>query len=321
MTSRLVIGTRGSALARRQTAWVARALVARHAQLEIEERVIATAGDLDREAPIDASGERGVFVRALEGALLAQEIDVAVHSLKDMPTEQPGGLRIAAVPPRHDPRDALLTRDGHSLAELPHGARVGTGSPRRRAQLLHVRPDLRFVALRGNVDTRVKRVADGELDAVVLALAGIERLGISSVGIAPLPVAGCLPAAGQGALAVEVREEDEATRDLVEPLHDAHAGAAALAERAFLRRLGGGCLAPATAYARVSGTRLLVDALVARLDGRILLGEREHGPLERAEEIGSRLAERLIGAGARALLDGARAGLTESGRPSGHAPA
>ena len=251
-----------------------------------------------------AGVNRGVFVRRLERALLDGEIDLAVHSLKDMPTEQPEGLKIAAVLERHDPRDAILSTAGWGLAELPAGCVVGTGSPRRSCQLLHARPDLQIRPICGNVDTRVLKLQNGEYDALVLALAGIERLGIDSVPAHPLEIGECVPAVGQGALAIETREADSATNDLVATLNHERSAARVRAERAFLRRLGGGCLAPATAYAHIEEDRLHIEALVGSLDGRTLLIGRESGTLDGAETFSSRLAERLVVEGAESLLDG-----------------
>jgi len=249
--ARLVLGTRGSALALWQARHVAERLRRVHPELTIEERIIRTEGDIQQQAPLGAS-DVGVFVRRIEEALLAEEIDFAVHSLKDLPTTQPDGLRIAAVPRRHDPRDALISERGWSVDELPRGARVGTGSLRRRTQLLHRRPDLKLLPVRGNIDTRIRKLRDGEFDALVLALAGIERLGLRDVPLQPIDTERCLPAVGQGALAIETRDTDRRTTGLVAVLDDPVAREEVEAERAFLRRLGGGCLAPATGFARVA---------------------------------------------------------------------
>lgn len=310
--ARVVIGTRGSALALWQARHVAGLLRARHGDLEIEERIIQSEGDLDTTGAIPSLGSTGVFVRRLEQSLLAGEIDLAVHSLKDLPSDQPTGLLVAAVPERHDARDALVAREACELADLPAGTLVGTGSPRRRAQLLHARPDLDIRPIRGNVDTRVRKLREGEVGALVLALAGVERLGIGGVGVRPIDPSVCLPAVGQGALAIEARVEDRGTRALVETLNHAASLAAVTAERAFFRRLGGGCQAPAGAFARFENERFVVEAVVADPDGRALLIERDTGSESAAHEIGARLAERLIVAGARRMLDAARGGVSES---------
>jgi hydroxymethylbilane synthase len=254
-----------------------------------------------------ALGTVGVFVKRIEEALLADEIDLAVHSLKDMPTEQPEGLTIAAVPERHDARDALISVEGWKLDQVPSGTRVGTGSPRRRCQLLHFRPDLKVVPIRGNVDTRLTKLEKGEVGAVVLAVAGLERLGLDRLPMQPIAIDVCLPAVGQGALAVEIRADDPRSADLVASLNHAPSMARVEAERAFLRRLGGGCLAPATAYARITNDRLHVEAIVGDPDGRALLLERESGEVSDATEIGERLAKRLLVAGASRILSEARA--------------
>jgi hydroxymethylbilane synthase len=305
----IVIGTRGSALALWQARHVAALLRAHHPGLDVEQRVIASAADEDPRSPIAEIGSTGVFVRRLEQALAAGQVDLAVHSLKDMPSDTPTGLVIAAVPERHDPRDALVSRAGYAaLGDLPRGAAVGTGSVRRQSLLAHVRPDLRFVALRGNVDTRVDRLRGGECEALVLALAGLERLAIGGVGIAPLSIDVCVPAVGQGALALETRMDDRRTRALVEPLGHAASVAAVSAERAFLRRLGGGCHVPAAALAQPDGEgRLAVRAVVAALDGGVVLGECETGEPAAAALIGARLAERLLVGGGERLLASARA--------------
>ena len=306
MPRRLTIGTRGSALARWQAGHVADLLRTRHAGLVVEERIVESDGDLHQSTPISALGPTGVFVRRLEEALLGEEVDLAVHSLKDMPTEQPDGLTIAAALERHDPRDALVSPEGWTLDELPAGTVVGTGSPRRRCQLLHRRPDLDVVPIRGNLDTRVRKLQNGEVGALVLALAGLQRLGLDSVPARPLDIATCLPAVGQGALAVEIRETDVSTAGLVEALNYAGTWACASAERAFLRRLGGGCLAPASAMARIERDQLHVEAIVGDPDGHSMLLERESGEVECAPMIGARLAERLLVAGARRILSEAR---------------
>jgi hydroxymethylbilane synthase len=306
MPPRIVLGTRGSRLALWQASKVARLLGEAHPGIVVETRIVSTDGDLAPDDPVVELGERGVFVRQLERELGAGTIDAAVHSLKDMPARLPDGCALGAVPHRHDPRDALVSLEGFDLDGLPRGAVVGTGSPRRRSALLHARPDLRIVPVRGNVDTRVQRLAEGRLDALVLALAGVERLGLAGVSCVPLPASRCLPAAGQGAIGVEVREGDEATRSLVGPLDHPSTSACCRAERAFLSELGGGCLAPATCHATIADGRMLVEAVVGDPDGRVLLWEREIGVPEEGLRIGARIARRLRRAGAAELLARAR---------------
>jgi hydroxymethylbilane synthase len=306
--SRVVIGTRGSALARCQTGQIAARLRERHPGLTVDERILKTEGDELQHGPgaVAALGTVGVFVRRIEQALLDGEVDLAVHSLKDMPTEQPDGLIVAAVPERHDARDALISREGWTLDEIPPGKVVGTGSVRRRCQLLHHRPDLEVVPIRGNIDTRMRKLQNGEVAALVLATAGIERLGLDSLPMQRLASSVCVPAVGQGALALEIREEDEETAKLVEALNHPPSMARVEAERAFLRRLGGGCLAPATAHARIVDNRLHVEAVVGDPEGRALLFERESGDIDDGTIIGARLAERLLVAGAEQILSDVR---------------
>ena len=311
----IVLGTRGSALALWQARYVAARLRDRDPDLVVRERIIKTEGDRQQTAPLGAS-DVGVFVRRIEDELAAGRIDLAVHSLKDMPTTQPEGLVVAAVPERHDPRDALLTPQGMTFAELPAGTLIGTGSYRRRAQLLHARPDLGTVPLRGNLDTRIRRLAEGRCGAIVLAVAGLERLGLDTMPWRPIDETVCLPAVGQGALGIETRTGDRATRERVAELDHGPSHAAVRAERAFLAELGGGCLAPATGFARVTGGRLTIEAAVGDPDGRRLLRDRDGGAAADAESIGRRLARRMIEAGASALLEAARGASPERNAPT-----
>lgn len=308
MSTRLTIGTRGSALARWQASHVGEMLRSLHPGLVVEERIIDSDGDLQDSRPISLLGSTGVFVRRLETALLGRDVDLAVHSLKDMPTEQPDGLTIAAVPERADPRDALVSVAGWTLDEVPPGTVVGTGSPRRRSHLLHRRADLELRPIRGNLGTRVAKLRDGEFGALVLAMAGLQRLGTDSVAVQPLELGNCLPAPGQGALGIEIRESDTRVAELVQPLNHTGAWACTLAERAFLRRLGGGCLAPASAFARIEDGSLHLEGAVGEPDGESILLEREHGEVELAATIGARLAERLLVAGAERILSETRTG-------------
>jgi hydroxymethylbilane synthase len=298
----LVIGTRGSALALWQARHIASLLKDAHPDLETAERIIKTEGDIRQHGPLGA-GERGVFVRAIEAELLEGRIDLAVHSMKDLPTSQPEGLVIAAVPGRADPRDALLSREGWTFEELPPGSVVATGSFRRRAQLLHARPDLRTEPVRGNVDSRVKKLCSGSFDALALALAGVRRLGIDQVPCQEIDPAVCLPAVGQGALAVETREGDGALLDLVKAIEHLESRSAVEAERAFLRRLGGGCLAPATAHATVDDGLLRIEAVVGDPDGTELMRDGDAGGTHESAALGSGLAARMLERGAGRLLE------------------
>jgi hydroxymethylbilane synthase len=301
----LVLGTRGSALALWQARHVAERLRRGHPGLTIEERIIRTEGDIQQTEPLQA-GDRGVFVRRIEQALLSGEIDLAVHSLKDLPTGQPEGLVVAAVPERHDPRDALLSAEGWEFSELPPRTVLATGSFRRRTQLLHARSDLRTVPVRGNVDSRVRKLREGRYGALVLALAGLQRLGIDAVPIRPIDPAICLPAVGQGALAVEVRRDDAETRSRVALLEHRPSRLEVEAERSFLRVLGGGCLAPATGFARIEGDRMRVEAVVGDPDGVELMRDSEEGPSEEGPALGASLAARMLEGGAARLLERSR---------------
>ena len=301
----LRLGTRGSALALWQSRHVAGRLEAAHTGLTVELQVIKTEGDRHVEAALEVIGGKGLFVKEIEEALLEGRVDLAVHSMKDMPTEQPAGLSFGAVPLRHDSRDALLTTDGRDLPELAAGTDVATGSPRRRSQLLHARPDLRMIQVRGNVDTRVRKLREGRFGAMVLAVAGIERLGID-VPRRPLPLSVCIPAVGQGALAIETRSDDARVRRLVGVLDHGDTARAVAAERAFLHRLGGGCLAPAAAHARAVEGLLHMDAMVGDTDGSRVLRDAIDGAAADAERLGESLAERLLSAGGDAILRAAR---------------
>ncbi len=296
----LRVGTRASSLARAQTRLVTDRLQARGWAVELVE--IRTGGDraqLDRSLPL----ARGVFVRELEAALLDRRIDLAVHSAKDLPTEETPGLLLAAMPPRGDPRDALVSRRRVELADLPAGARVGTESPRRRAFLLLERPDLRIVSIRGNVDTRLARMEGGACDALVLAKAGLDRLGVADrIGEAFEPER-MLPAVGQGALAVQART-GEPWLDELAWLDDPETRHAVAAERSFLKAMGGGCRAPFAAHARLDAGQLLVSGAALDPDGRDIVRDATCGPLERAVELGGSLAESLMERGAAALAAG-----------------
>ena len=298
----LLIGTRGSRLARIQAETVREMLSSLHPDRAWLLREIRSEGDVQRQASLASIGGRGVFVKALEEKLLAGEIDLAVHSLKDMPTQLATGLEMGAVLPREDARDALVSRDGPTLDDLPKGAVVGTGSARRRAQLLAYRNDLVTQDVRGNVDTRLRKLKRGDYDALIVAAAALIRLRRTSAINQYLPPALMLPAVGQGALAVEVRQSDEEVRGLVRPLSHLPTEEAVRAERAFLSALGGGCAVPIAAHAAVADGRLNLQGLVADLDGRKVIRESLSGsPLE-AEDIGRRLADRILSQGAAQIL-------------------
>jgi len=298
--SRLRLGTRASPLARVQAEGVRAALAARHPGLTVELVFVRTTGDRVT-GPLAAAGGKGLFVKEIEEALLDGRIDAGVHSMKDVPARLAAGLVIGAVPERADARDVLIGGDG-GLAGLPPGARIGTASPRRRAQLLAHRPDLVVVLLRGNVDTRLRKWRAGEVDALLLAAAGLARLGISEPAAQPLPVDEFLPAVGQGALALECRADDGATRALLAAVDQPAAATPVAAERAFLAAVGGDCNSAIAAHATLAGGRLTLRALVTDPDGRRRLEERDTAPAADAEALGRTVATRLLAAGAAALM-------------------
>ena len=295
MASSLIIGTRGSKLALVQAHSVARALEAAKGGLSVQVRVLKTKGDADRSASLDTFGGEGVFVKELERALVSGEIDMAVHSLKDLPTSLPDGLAIAAVPERVDVRDALISRDGACLDELPSSALVATGSPRRRSQLQHYRPDLRFSGIRGNIDTRLKKLEEPDgPDAIVLAVAGLQRLGWNDRISEILPPEVCMPAVGQAALAIETREDDHSTLEAARRIEDLPARQAVMAERSFLYRIGGGCHTPVGAWGRIRDDYLELDAVLAADDGSWIARHGLRGLPEEGPELGRRLAEAVM---------------------------
>lgn len=300
-----IVGTRGSALALTQTGFVVEALRRAHPGVRFETRTIHTEGDRSVASLSDIGG-RGVFVIEIERALLDREIDIAVHSLKDLPADETSGLAISAVYEREDPRDVLVSRNGLALDRLPAGAVVGTGSPRRAAQVMAARPDLAIADIRGNVDTRLRKVTDGAYDATVLAAAGLRRLGWLDRATQVFETEQMLPAVGQGALAVQTRADDGDAVTAVSALDHPATRAAVTAERAFERRLGGGCHAAIAAYGViVAGERLYLRGLVGDATGAILRAEIE-GESAGAEALGITLAERLIEQGAGAMLEAAR---------------
>ncbi|HZP38311.1 MAG TPA: hydroxymethylbilane synthase [Methylomirabilota bacterium] len=298
---RVRLGTRGSRLALVQCEQVAAALRAHGARPETV--VIRTTGDRLAHAALADFGGKALFVKEIEEALLAGRIDVGVHSLKDMPGVLPAGLVLAAFPAREDPADVLLSRSPGGWDALPARARVGTSSPRRRALILARRADLRPEPIRGNVETRIGKLAAGEYDATVLAAAGLRRLGLAPEHLTPLPVDEFVPAVGQGILAVEAREADRELLELLGRLDDTRSRSEALAERALLRRLGADCHTPVAGHARHEGAMLVVTGVVASVDGGTVLRARVAGAPAEAVGLGTAAAEELIAQGARALLD------------------
>ena len=299
---RVVIGTRGSALALWQADHIAALLRAAHPGLVVERSIIVTTGDRTPQGPLWEAGGKAVWVKEIETALLAGEVDLAVHSLKDVPAELAPGLVLAAIPPRADVRDALVSRDGATLAALPADARVGTTSLRRICQVKALRPDLRLVPLRGNLDTRLRKVADGQVDAAILACAGLDRLGLSHRIAERIPVERMLPAIGQGALALETRSADERMRVLCRALASEDAEITVSAERALLQRLGAGCRTPVAGTARLQQGKLEVWGLVGRPDGATMLHEQVAGSPSAAAALGRSLAEALLARGADRIL-------------------
>jgi hydroxymethylbilane synthase len=299
------IGTRRSALARWQADWVADALRARGANVVLVP--IVTRGDTDQAQPLGAIGGDGLFTKELQRALLADEIDLAVHSLKDLPTEHVPGLIVAATPERAPTADALVSRDSSLLADLPAGAKIGTGSLRRRAQLWHARSDLAMHNIRGNVDTRLRKLEQGEYDAIVLAEAGLTRLGLDGRITERLASPLMLPAVGQGALGLECREQDAETRAALAGLDHAATHFAVLAERALMRELAGGCLAPIAALGTVGANgQLQLSAVVLSGDGKTRLAAEGVAPTADAEALGQRVAKQLAAQGALELIDAVR---------------
>ena len=299
--TRIRIGTRGSALALAQSNWVKAQLTRDHPELEVELRIIKTRGDRLIDTPIQDLGGKGVFTKEIEEALLRGEIDLAVHSMKDLPTELPAGLVIAAMPKREDPRDALVTREKGTVGDLPPGTTIGTGSLRRRAQLRHYRRDLSIVPIRGNVDTRLRKLDEGQVDALVLAAAGLKRIGRADRVAEYLADEVCVSAVAQGALGIESRAEDP-IREQLAFLHDPATCSEVAAERALLDRLGGDCHVPIGARARLAGGELRLIGVVANPDGSRLCRGEIHGDGGAAAELGRRLAEELLKQGAGALL-------------------
>ncbi|PIU56105.1 MAG: hydroxymethylbilane synthase [Chloroflexi bacterium CG07_land_8_20_14_0_80_51_10] len=299
----IVIGSRGSKLALVQSRFVLAELSKIHPDQRFELLEISTAGDRNWEIPLEGLGGAGVFVKELEDALLRGEIDLAVHSLKDMLTTLPEGLRLAAVPERVDPRDVLVSRSG-MLAEIPAGAKIGTGSQRRAIQIRAQRPDIEICGLRGNIETRIKRVSPEGLDGIIMAAAALIRLGMEDRITEYLPPETFVPAVGQGALGVEIRADDTHTAEIVAPLNHEPTRQAVTAERQFLKAMGGGCRAPIAASGTIADGSLSLSGMVASPDGSEILSAEVAGVLSAPEEAGDRLAQEMIGLGANDLLAG-----------------
>jgi hydroxymethylbilane synthase len=298
----LKIGTRGSKLALAQSEWVRAKVETKNPDVRVELVKIKTKGDKILDSPLSLIGGKGLFVKEIEDALLRKEVDAAVHSMKDVPSDLPVGLHIAVFPEREDPRDAYVSRDFKRFEDLPLEASVGTSSLRRSAQLLNRRPDLHVVPLRGNVDTRLRRMESGDLQAVILAAAGLQRLDLSDHVNQFFAVDRMLPAIGQGALGIEIREDDDPVRDLLGFLNHETTAVTVRAERAFLKRLEGGCQVPIAGHAKMEGEGIFIQGLVAELDGSRIIRDEARGQADDPETLGTRLAEDLLHAGAGDIL-------------------
>ncbi len=298
----LGIATRKSPLAVWQAEYVAGQLTALRPELDVELVRLSTKGDKILDQALSKVGGKDLFVKEIEAALLDGRAQVAVHSLKDVPTVLPEGLILGAYPPREDPRDALVSPQGYTVETLPQGAKVGTCSLRRASQLLSHRPDLQICEIRGNVQTRLKRMKEQNMDATVLAYAGLKRLEMVDIVSQILEPEVCLPAIGQGILAVEVAEADKDVLNLVTRLDDPAARAAAVSERAFLHHLEGGCQVPIAAHAKLEGEKLWLRGLVAALDGQTIIRSEIRGPIDEAKELGIELATELLQNGAEKIL-------------------
>jgi hydroxymethylbilane synthase len=311
--NKIVIGTRGSKLALWQAEWIGSELQRVHPALDIELNKIKTMGDKILDVPLAQVGGKGLFVKEIEEAMLRKEADIAVHSMKDVPTEFPEGLHLAVICRREDPRDALIvskqlrvkSEKGTKslLYALPQDVKIGTSSLRRSCQLLSIRPDFKIAQLRGNLDTRLRKLDEGQFDAVVLAAAGIRRLGLSERITEILPFEISLPAIGQGAIGIECRVDDEFIHGLIAPLNHPSTSVCVKAERAFLRRLEGGCQVPIAALARLATSSLVIDGLVGSISGDRIIRGHIKGKTEQAEQLGVLLGEDILSRGAKKILD------------------
>lgn len=298
----LRIGTRSSALALWQARWVKSRLEHEWPDLQVELVPIKTSGDRIQNVSLAAIGGKGLFVKEIEDALLFGTVDLAVHSIKDLPGDSPTGLTLSAIPEREDPRDVLITKNGETLTQLPAGTRVGTSSLRRQALVLHFHPGLRIELLRGNVDTRLRKQREGIVDATILAAAGLKRLGLMPPNSQILDESEFLPAIGQGALGIETRADDAEVIARVRPLHHETSAIAVTAERAFLRRMGGSCRTPLAAKGSIENSSVHLTALIASPDGTKMIRGEQNGLSNAAEEVGSMLAERLLAQGGEEIL-------------------
>jgi hydroxymethylbilane synthase len=297
------IGTRGSALALTQSTWVADSIRGRHPDCEVELVTIRTKGDIMQDVSLVQIGGKGLFIKEIEEALLRGDVDVAVHSMKDVPTELPDELEIAVTPLREDPRDVLVSSGNRKLEEMPRGARIGTCSLRRGFQLRNRMPDLEIVALRGNLDTRIRKIETEGLDGVIVAAAGIRRMGWVAKVSQFIPAEVMLPAVGQGVLGIETRRGDSRVREAIAFLHDPITWCEVGAARSFLKRLGGGCQLPIAGYAKKTGESVVLEGLVGSIDGRVMIRDVVKGATDAFEALGTGLADKILARGGRAILD------------------
>ncbi|MBK69005.1 MAG: hydroxymethylbilane synthase [Legionellales bacterium] len=302
IVKKIKIATRRSPLAIWQAEYVKKELIRNHSDIEIQIVRIQTEGDRFLDAPLFDIGGKGLFIKELEEALLSKNADIAVHSMKDVIVELPKGLEISVIMKREDSRDVLISNQYNSIAEIPGNSTVGTSSLRRQSQLKQVNSNILFEDLRGNVETRIGKLDDGKYDAIILAAAGIIRLGLAERITEFISFSHVLPAVGQGAIGIECRTNDETTQQLIAPLNDKYTSLCVLTERAFSRRLNGGCQLPIASHAVIENNQIKVDGLVARLDGSKVIRLQKIGELEDADKIGSSLAEALLDNGADAIL-------------------
>ena len=312
MEKTIKIGTRGSKLALWQANWVKSALNARHPSLSFELVTIKTKGDKILDIPLAKVGGKGLFVKEIEDALLNGLIDLAVHSMKDMPAEIPQGLCIGAIPQRETPQDVLISKKGLLLSELKPQSRIGTSSLRRTAQVLHARPDLVILPLRGNLDTRLKKLETENLDAIILAAAGVKRLGLEGRITEYMDENVMLPAVGQGALCIEIRQNDPEVEPIVSSLEHHQTRVEVMGERAFLNRMEGGCQVPIAAYGKIEKNTFTLCGLVATVDGKTVIKETLSGPKDSSEIIGVKLADRLVAMGAKTIMENLKTDLTQN---------
>lgn len=303
MKTSLRIGTRASLLAVTQSTWVKNQIERAHPQVRVELVKITTTGDRILDVPLAKVGGKGLFVKEIEDALLTGQVDLAVHSMKDVPTQLPEGLHIGIIPERETPRDAFISTKFPSLQALPHGATVGTSSLRRKSQLAALRPDLNIVDLRGNIDTRLRKLDEGLYDAIILAGAGLNRLGLQGRITTLLDPEQMLPAISQGSLGIELRQNDSELLAGLQFLHHPPTAATVAAERAFLLRLEGGCQVPIGAYATLTGSTIELTGLIASVDGKQIIKDTITGEVEQAAPLGTSLAEDLLARGGKTLLE------------------